>query len=71
MIVSLPTVPFYAYAKKPLTADQIVSNYLKAKISVRQKHMLDFALKASRHAEQVNDAAYQKLNEQGFDNEDI
>ena len=33
--------------------------------------MLDFALKVSRHAEQVSESDYQRLNEHGFDDEDI
>lgn len=33
--------------------------------------MLDFALKVSRQAEEVDDADYQMLNKHGFDDEDI
>ena len=57
--------------KNPLIADQIASNYHKADISVRQKLMLDFALKVSRNAQEVDDADYETLNEHGFDDEDI
>ena len=34
--------------KNPLIADQIATNYRKADISVRQKAMLDFAVKVSQ-----------------------
>lgn len=57
--------------KNPLIADQIASNYHKADISARQKLMLDFALKVSRNAQEVDDADYQTLNEHSFDDEDI
>jgi uncharacterized peroxidase-related enzyme len=33
--------------------------------------MLDYALKVSRHAETVDEADYQQLHAQGFDDEDI
>src|SRR5881628_2348305 len=33
------------YAKNPLIADQVAVNYRKADLTVRQKAMLDFALK--------------------------
>jgi len=58
-------------AKNPQIADQIASNYRKADITVRQKIMLDFALKVSREAEMVNGADYELLNQHGFDDEDI
>jgi uncharacterized peroxidase-related enzyme len=58
-------------AKNPQIADQIAANYRKADISKRQRAMLDFALKVSRHAETIDDADYQLLNELGFDDEDI
>lgn len=58
-------------AKNPLIADQIASNYHKADISTRQKRMLDYAIKVSRNADEVDDADYQRLNQHGFDDEDI
>lgn len=58
-------------AKNPLIADQVATNYRKADISDRQKAMLDFALKVSHEAEEVNDADYELLNQHGFDDEDI
>jgi uncharacterized peroxidase-related enzyme len=58
-------------AKNPYIADQLSTNYRKADISERQKAMLDYALKVSREAETVNESDYQRLNELGFDDEDI
>jgi uncharacterized peroxidase-related enzyme len=58
-------------AGNPLIADQLAANYRKADISLRQRAMLDYALKVSRHAETVDEADYQRLNAHGFDDEDI
>jgi uncharacterized peroxidase-related enzyme len=58
-------------AKNPLIADQIASNYRKADISERQRTMLDYALKVSRHAETVDECDHQNLVQQGFDDDDI
>jgi uncharacterized peroxidase-related enzyme len=58
-------------AKNPLIADQLATNYRKADISERQKVMLDYALKVSREAELVDEADYERLNQHGFDDEDI
>ncbi len=58
-------------AKNPYIADQVATNYRKADITERQKAMLDYALKVSREAETVNESDYQRLNEFGFDDEDI
>jgi len=58
-------------AKNPLLADQLAANYRKADISARQRAMLDYALKVSRHAETVDESDFQALNAHGFDDEDI
>ena len=58
-------------ARNPYIADQLATNYRKADISDRQKAMLDYALKVSREAETVNELDFQRLNEFGFDDEDI
>ncbi len=58
-------------AKNPYIADQVATNYRKADISERQKAMLDYALKVSRQAETVDEDDYRRLNEFGFDDEDI
>ncbi len=57
--------------KNPFIADQITANYRKADISPRQKAMLDFAIKVSQHAHEVNDADYELLRSHGFSDEDI
>ncbi|AVO37103.1 peroxidase-related enzyme [Pukyongiella litopenaei] len=58
-------------AKDPLIADQVAVNYRKADITPRQRAMLDFAVKVSRHAEEVGDADMEVLRDHGFDDEDI
>jgi uncharacterized peroxidase-related enzyme len=58
-------------ARNPYIADQLATNYRKADITQRQKAMLDYALKVSREAETVDESDYQKMNEFGFDDEDI
>ncbi len=58
-------------AKNPYLADQLATNYRKADISARQKIMLDFAIKVSWHAEEVDEQDYQRLNDHGFDDEDV
>ncbi|NMO03291.1 peroxidase-related enzyme [Gordonia sp. TBRC 11910] len=57
-------------AKNPLIADQISSNYRKADITPRQRAMLDFAVKVSQAAYDVNDADYAILQQHGFTEED-
>jgi uncharacterized peroxidase-related enzyme len=58
------------YEKKPLVADQVAVNYLKAEISPRQKAMLDFAMKVCQHSDQINDADFAALHAHGFNDED-
>lgn len=58
-------------AKDPLIADQVAINYRKADITLRQKAMLDFAIKVSQHAEEVSDADYETLYAHGFTDDDI
>jgi uncharacterized peroxidase-related enzyme len=57
--------------KKPLVADQVAVNYKKADISLRQRAMLDFAMKICNHSADVEDIDFDILNGHGFDNEDI
>ncbi|MFM6992784.1 MAG: peroxidase-related enzyme [Rhodoferax sp.] len=59
------------YEKKPLVADQVAINYRKADITPRQRAMLDFAMKVCLESHTVNDADYEALHAQGFDDEDI
>ncbi len=58
------------YEKKPLVADQVAVNYLKAEISPRQKAMLDFAMKVCSHSDQINDGDFSTLHAHGFSDED-
>ncbi len=58
------------YEKKPLVADQVAVNYLKADITPRQKAMLDFAMKVCLHSDQINDADFSSLHAHGFNDED-
>jgi len=59
------------YEKKPLVADQVAVNYLKADITPRQKAMLDFAMKVCQHCDQIQDEDFAALHAHGFDDEDI
>lgn len=59
------------YEKKPLVADQVAVNYLKADITPRQKAMLDFAMKVCLHSDQIQDQDFSALHFHGFDDEDI
>lgn len=57
-------------AKNPLIADQVAVNYRKADITERQKAMLDFAMKVSARAYEINDADIDVLKTHGFSEED-
>ena len=59
------------YEKKPLVADQVAVNYLKADITPRQKAMLDFSMKVCQHSDQIQDQDFAALHAHGFDDEDI
>jgi len=59
------------YEKKPLVADQVAVNYLKADITPRQKAMLDFAMKVCQLSDQIQDEDFAALHAHGFDDEDI
>jgi len=59
------------YEKKPLVADQVAVNHLKADISPRQKAMLDFALKVCLRSHEINDDDFAPLHGHGFSDEDI
>ena len=58
-------------AKDPLLADQVATNYRKADITVRQKAMLDFAMKVSQTAHLVGEADFDTLKSHGFTEEDV
>jgi uncharacterized peroxidase-related enzyme len=57
-------------AKNPLIADQVAVNYRKADITARQKAMLDFAMKVSMQAYEVDDADIETLKRHDFTDED-
>lgn len=59
------------YSKNPLIADQVSVNHLKADIPVRQKAMLDFALKVCINSQAVCDDDYAALRTFGFNEEDV
>ena len=57
--------------KNPYVADQIANNYRKADITDKQKAMLEFAVKVSQSAHEINDADFQTLDEHGFTLDEI
>ena len=59
------------YEKKPLVADQVAVNYHKADISLRQRAILDFAMKVCQRSNELNDADFETLHAHGLNDEDI
>jgi uncharacterized peroxidase-related enzyme len=59
------------YEKKPLIADQLAVNYLKADITPRQRAMLDFAMQVCTDSATIAEADFEALRAHGFDDEDI
>ena len=57
--------------KNPLIADQVATNYRKADITPKQKLMLDFAVKVSQQAHEIQDSDITSLQENGFSSEEI
>lgn len=57
--------------KNPLIADQVATNYRKADITPRQKAMLDFAVKVSLKAYEINDSDFETLRRFEFTDDDI
>jgi uncharacterized peroxidase-related enzyme len=58
------------YAKHPLLADQVATNYRTADITQRQRAMLDFAHQVNARSHEVTEADFARLAEHGFDAED-
>ncbi|MFS8934900.1 conserved hypothetical protein; putative peroxidase-related enzyme [Cupriavidus taiwanensis] len=58
------------YEKKPLVADQVAVNYLKADIPPRQRAMLDFAMKVCTASHEIEEADFDALRAHGFSDED-
>jgi uncharacterized peroxidase-related enzyme len=58
-------------AKNPQIADQIAINYRKADITLRQRAMLDFAMKVSVEAEKISEQDFAEIARHGFSDDDI
>lgn len=58
-------------ARNPLIADQVASNYRKADLTPRQRAMLDFAMKISGSAYEVDETDSILLRNHGFTDDDI
>lgn len=56
--------------KNPLIADQVATNHRKADITLRQKAMLDFALKVAGSSHEIGEVDFAELHAHGFDEED-
>ncbi len=59
------------YSGNPLLGEQIVMNYRAARISKRQRAMLDFAVKLTASPWSVEDGDREKLRRAGFNDRDI
>ena len=59
------------YEKKPLIADQVATNHLKADITPRQKAMCDFAVKITEASYKIADEDFAALRAHGFSDEDV
>ena len=57
--------------RHPLMADQIAINYRRADLSVRQRLMLDFAVKVATESHVLCDEDFDTLREHGFSDDDI
>jgi len=57
--------------KNPHIADQLATNYRKADVTVRQRVMLEFAVKVSQQAQSVLEADIETLHAHGFSHDDI
>lgn len=58
-------------AKNPLIADQVAANFRKADITPKQKAMLEFALKVTQRANEVEEADSAALRDLGFSDDEI
>ena len=59
------------FARDPLLGDQVAVNWRKADLSVRQRAMLDAALKLARTPESFTQADVRELEAHGFSREDV
>jgi len=58
------------YEKKPLVADQVATNHLKADITPRQRAMCNFAVKITEESYRIGDDDFATLHGHGFSDED-
>ena len=58
-------------ARNPLIADQVAGNYRKADVTPRQRAMLDYAVKVSQRAHEIEEADAAALRDHGFGEDDI
>ena len=58
-------------AKNPLLADQVATNPLKADVSERERHILDFALKMVNDSHAVTDDDIEAMTDRGFTQDEI
>ncbi len=59
------------YSGNPLLGEQIVMNYRAARLSKRQRAMLDFAVKLTAQPASVEDGDRERLRRAGFSDRDI
>ncbi len=59
------------YSKQPLLADQVAVNHAKADLGLREKAMLDYAMKVCEASDTIGEADHDALRAHGFDDEDI
>ena len=58
-------------AKNPLISDQLAINPAKADLSERERHIIDFALKAAGDSASIVDADLDAMRTAGFDDDEI
>jgi uncharacterized peroxidase-related enzyme len=58
------------YSKRPLLADQVAGNYLKADLSARERAILDFAVKVATASHTVEAPDFDALKAHGLGDED-
>jgi uncharacterized peroxidase-related enzyme len=60
-----------AYSKRPLLADQVAGNYLKADLTPRERAILDFAMRVATEAYRIEDHDFAPLHAHGLSDEDV
>ncbi len=59
------------YSKRPLIADQVAANYLKADLSARERAILDFAMKVATESHRVEESDFAPVMAHGLTQEDV